>query len=252
MNDQFAKYIDDHLDLIRAEVGEELTPSEFEQFIVKCKAFGLDPLRRQIYVTKRWDSQKKTMKMMIEPTIDGLRAIADRTGERDGEAQVRFCDADGNWSDCWYKDGYPRIAEVVVRRKGHSMPYHGQARWESYAQYTKTGELTRPWAKMPELMLAKCAEALALRKAFPNEMAGLYTREEMMQAESPTVSRVQNAPDVPGSRCGLVLIESEKWDAMSADHLNGLSFDEVDDEVLMKLAKKSDEVLGRWGVGRLQ
>jgi hypothetical protein len=56
------------------------------------------------------------------------------------------------------------------------------ATWEQYKQTKKEGGVTSMWAKFGPLMLAKCAESLALRRAFPNELSGVYSQEEMAQA----------------------------------------------------------------------
>ncbi|MFJ3385611.1 MULTISPECIES: recombinase RecT [unclassified Curtobacterium] len=106
------------------------------------------------------------------------------------------------WSIAWTatdEHPHPQFARVGVYRRGHRDAMRVVARWDSYAVYDdvwkrgqKTGEkrVSSMWGKMPDLMLAKVAEMLALRKAFPQDLSGLYSSEEMQQADRP-----QKAPE---------------------------------------------------------
>ena len=95
-----------------------------------------------------------------------------------------WCDESGRWVDVWLKPTPPAAAKVGVYRTGFREPCYGIALFSEYAAKTKSGGLTKFWATMPALMIAKVAEALALRKAFPQELSGLYTTEEMSQADN--------------------------------------------------------------------
>ncbi len=171
-------------ELIKSQIAKGCTDGELQLFIAQCERTGLDPFSRQIYALRRRSKEgdRWVEKMSIQVSIDGFRAIAERTGEMDGQETVWF-DSEGKEYHIWLSDKAPAAAMVLVYRKGCAKPFPGVAKWSEYVQTGQDKKPTSMWTKMPATMLAKCAESLALRKAFPNNLSGLYTREEMMQAE---------------------------------------------------------------------
>lgn len=169
------------LDTLRRTIGHDLDPNEFELFAAICRRTGLDPFARQIYAVKRWDGRQRKEVMQIQTGIDGLRLIAERSQQYAGQTPAEWCGPDGKWVDVWLSDEAPAAARVGVLRHDFREPVYGVAKFSSYCATTKEGKPMALWASMPEVMIAKCAEALAIRKAFPNDVSGVYTREEMGQ-----------------------------------------------------------------------
>jgi phage recombination protein Bet len=163
--------------LISSTIAPGCSGDELKLFAYACQRTGLDPFSKQIYAIKRGG------KMTIQAGIDGLRAIAERTGQLDG-SETYWCGADGAWQDVWLGDKPPAAAKTIIYRKGSSHAFIGVAR---FADYNAGQGL---WSKMPAAMIAKCSEALALRKAFPANLSGVYTTDEMEQAEEVTVTPV--------------------------------------------------------------
>ena len=159
-----------------------------EQFLHLCAKTGLDPLARQIYCVGRL-SRGEVM-WSIQTGIDGFRVIAERHGQYAGQGPAEWMTPEGVWTDVWVREihgDHPVAARATIYRHDFTHSLTAIASWESYAQTKRDGTLTPMWVKMGSLMLAKCAEALALRKAFPQDLSGLYTADEMSQATNETV-----------------------------------------------------------------
>lgn len=168
------------LEILKNSICKGISQEEFEIFLMACAKTKLDPFMRQIYAVKRkckkpdgtWGEV-----MSIQTGIDGYRLIAKRTG----------CYAPGPEPTYSYDDQGKLIsATAYIKLMTADGTWHqvsASAYYDEYCQRTREGQPMGMWATMPRTMLAKCAEAQALRKAFPSEMSGIYTKEEMQQAE---------------------------------------------------------------------
>ncbi|MGR6521874.1 phage recombination protein Bet [Rhodococcus erythropolis] len=171
---------------------DKATEGDLMVFFHQCQRTGLDPFARQIYMigrnSKEWDPQTRkeswTTKYTIQTGIDGFRLIARRAVNNArgtfGYEDTLWCGEDGQWTDVWLRSGPPSAAKVTVVRDGSRYP--AVALMSEYVGTDKNGNATKMWREKGALMLAKCAEALALRKAFPQDLSGLYTSDEMQQA----------------------------------------------------------------------
>ena len=180
--------------LISTTIAPGCSNDELRLFAYACQRTGLDPFSKQIYAIKRGG------KMTIQAGIDGLRSIAERTGQLDG-SETHWCGEDGVWTDVWLSSKPPAAAKTILHRKGASHPFVGVAR---FADYNAGQGL---WSKMPAAMIAKCSEALALRKAFPADLSGVYSTDEMDQAVEPvTVTAAPAKGDAKVFQAGKVAI----------------------------------------------
>lgn len=174
----------EQIDLIKQTVAKGTTDEELKLFLYTARRTGLDPLAKQVYAIKRWNATDQRMGMAIQTGIDGYRLIAERTGRYAGQDGPFWCGEDGIWKDVWLSKDAPLASKIGIRKQGFHEPLYRVALMTEYRQTKKDGSPTDPWKRMPTLMLAKCAEAVALRAAFPQELSGIYTHEEMEQADS--------------------------------------------------------------------
>lgn len=181
--------------ILKDTVAKGTSDEELGFFLEVCRNTGLNPFKRQIHCVVRGEGQRRSM--TIQTGIDGYRAIAESTKEYRGQVGPFWCGEDGQWRDVWLARTPPAAAKVGVLRVDFDEPIWGVARFDAYVQMrgiwedgpngrkVKVGEEPNEfWSRMPDVMLAKCAEALAIRKAFPQQLAGVYSDEEMGQANN--------------------------------------------------------------------
>jgi phage recombination protein Bet len=266
--------------IVRETVCRSLDDDQFEHFKAVCLIRQLDPLANHIYPMLRWSAEAKRNVLHPYVTIDGARYAAVRTGQFAGETEhVWTAPEQGSpWVDVWRGPGFPYAAKVGVIRSTFTAPLYTVATWPTYAPKGRDGGVSQGWASKPDLMLAKCAEMLALRRAFPDALAGLYIAEEMeaatqrqpVQARQPEPTSPDRddpegdeqraameeehvrAVDPDEPRMGLRVVDPDRWRAKSATHriLQGRSLHELGETELRRLASLPDEGLAEWGLER--
>lgn len=200
------RFSHEQVDLIKRTIAVGATNDELALFIHQAERSGLDPFSHQIWFTKR------SGRMSILTGIDGYRLIADRSGCYGGQEGPFWCGPDGLWVDVWLQATHPAAARVIIRKV---LPGGAVATFPATALWAEYGEKADGfmWPKMPAAQLAKCAEALGLRKAFPAELSGVYVKEEMDQAGPP-----EQVTAVPRrSSSGTVMANGKPTDAATGE-----------------------------------
>lgn len=172
-NKELVTFDDEKLKVIKNSLAKSLNENEFSFFIEAAKSRQLDPLMNQIHAVKRKDKNGHYT-VTLQVGIDGFRVIAHRDKSYAGQDETIFTYGTSN--------KFPEKAKVTVYKivQGMRVSFTATAKWSEY--YPSNDKQSFMWKKMPETMLEKCAEAKALRKAFPSELAGIYTEEEMHQS----------------------------------------------------------------------
>jgi len=187
------------------------TKGELAIFAQYCVAQGADPFAKDIVFCK----DKKGAKIHYQITIDGLRGRSETTGEYLGRLGPYWCDKNGKWFDYWIWDHPPVAARVGILRKGQDQPVWGFARFASYC--SEPPQAWSNWAKMPEVMIAKCAEGQAHRAAFPKKNSKLYLAEEMAEILAEIVDENPSPPKAPVKKFGSPVVTPELAEKFSIE-----------------------------------
>jgi len=194
--------------LVRSTVAAECNEPEFNLFIEVAQRLGLDPFRKQIYAVVYNANKPDKRKMAIITGIDGFRALAERSrAYRPDEDEPQYF-YDDNLKGPSNPLGIERCVVTVHKfgPDGSWYPLKGVAYWDEFApiipggKWEDKGDTWRDgnpkktfapdgtftlqagnWVTMGRVMIAKCAEAQALRRGWPEDLSGVYSPEEMDQ-----------------------------------------------------------------------
>jgi phage recombination protein Bet len=186
-------------------MNQDCSPSEFDQFMHVSATLGLDPLKKQIYafVFNKDNADKRRMSIVVG--IDGFRAVAKRSGEYRGDERAPRFVIDPELVSAERNPLGLVSAEVTVNQFSHGAwhPITAIVFWDEFAPIVEGGKWEKNengksffrgngsfvldpkkdnWRKMPRVMLAKCAEAQAIRRGWPEDLSAVYSDEEMDRA----------------------------------------------------------------------
>ena len=164
---------DSDIKALKAGAWKEFSSKDVDLAVKLCQQYELNPLKNEIYLIPRGQGKKR--RLMAQVSIDGYRIIAGRHADYEGQTSPLWCGDDGEWKEVWLDTSNPPAAcKIGVYRKGAREPTYAVLTWNEYKD--NAGRIAQ---KMKAHMLAKAVETLALRKAFPDAFAGLYTDEEL-------------------------------------------------------------------------
>jgi len=218
----------EQIELVKKTIAPDATDDELALFVMQCNRTGLDPFAKQIYSIKRRakdpGSDKWIEVRQTQVSIDGARLIASRTG-RYRPGRIEWRGLEGGWQDAWLASEHPAAARASIFLDGVEAPPVAVA-WDEFAQKTSGGSPTRQWAAMPAHMLGKCAEMLALKRAFPQELSDLFIDAEPPLAAPKEITTVVEEPKASKKHVEAV---NEALDALV---LNDVSRDALDARLL--------------------
>lgn len=185
------------IELLQRTVARDCSREEFDLFMAAAQSHGLDPFRKQIepLILNKQDPAKRRMVILV--TIHGQRIIAQRCGNYRAASEPTDFVTDETLRSATNPQGI-LLARVYLwqqDRSGTWFPIVGEAYWDEFVPLLevveedpetgalrKTGEKrldpVSPWARMPRLMIGKCATSQALRAGWPEQFGGLYLQEE--------------------------------------------------------------------------
>lgn len=170
-----------------AQIGIDKAPAGDQQvFLHVAQRVGLDPFARQIYLIGRKDDEAPGgKKWTIQTAIDGFRVFSERHPQYAGDGDAEWCGEDEVWREMWVSDQPPKAARFTVYRHDRPHPIRAVAHYSEYVVTKYNGQPNHIWKTKPAGQLAKCAEALAKRRAFPQDLSSIYTDEEMEHVDNP-------------------------------------------------------------------
>ena len=194
--DAFDKLTRAQLDLIKRTIAKGANDDELKMFLQVCKGAQLNPFLKQVFLVPRWDSREGKETRSIQVSIDGFRSIAESSGQYAGNEDPIFKGENilkVQKNKVAEELKVPNEATVTVYKllEGQRYGFSATARWGEYYPGAKMGF---QWHIRPFLMLGKCAEALALRKAFPKLLSGMYEESELQKQEQAPI-KMQTTPD---------------------------------------------------------
>lgn len=186
-----------------------------------CAAAGLDPMQKPVHIVPIWDSKIGGMRDVVMPGIGLYRTQAARSGNYAGVSEAEY-GPDVTEKIGGFEITYPVWCKVSVKRllpNGQIAEFSATERWkENYAIKGGKEKSVAPnamWAKRPYAQLAKCAEAQALRKAFP-EFGSAATADEMEGKEidmgdAVVVSQPQKPAALPQYTADAMNLNIKTW-----------------------------------------
>jgi phage recombination protein Bet len=230
-----------------AHIGIDKAPAADQQvFRHVCQLTGLDPFRRQIYMIAR--KERGEEKWTIQTGIDGFRLVAEDHPQYAGTLDPQWCGPDGVWRDVWTDPKPPVAARVVVLRHDRQHPISLAVRFSEFAATFADGNLQGQWRTKPAHMIGKCAEAASLRKAFPRQLSGVYTEDEMAHVER--ASRRDRAAAPNASTVTVAELTGAGAAAATSATDDAVVGDEPDWDTLIVEVERTGNVTPAWKLAR--